>query len=171
MWLISRTFLPLWKFHVTSSCCRAPFFFFNRQNKQNTYKPSVCYLPSSKEQSGSISIKLVDIVEHLEAKWVGSFPQELMRDIIILLSGGQRHDFKWVVALLDVCWMCNLLGNVTLTTSSLICRCPVLGRSVAAKWRACERVVLETPFPGGPSTGVILSTGVCLWRESVSRVA
>lgn len=32
-------------------------------------------------------------------------------------------------------------------------------------------VVLETPFPGGPTTGVIRSTGVCLWRESVSRVA
>lgn len=36
----------------------------------------------AQQQRGSISIKLVDIVEHLEPKWVGSFPQELMRDII-----------------------------------------------------------------------------------------
>lgn len=58
------------------------FFLITDKIKQKSYKPSVCYLPSSKEQTGSISIKLVDIVEHLEPKWVGSFPQELMRDII-----------------------------------------------------------------------------------------
>ncbi len=76
-------------------------------------KPTVHYLPCTKQQTDTVSSKLVNIA----AKETDIFLRSLLTPpkkrakwewiLDLHSSGGQKHESKWLLILLPNCWMCN----------------------------------------------------------------